>query len=84
MIRVKVKEVAQQKGMSQRQLFLRSGLDIRIIQRVMRDPYVNITLVTLDRIAKTLGVDASELIESVPDQDLSTTDEAPEPPEKPS
>lgn len=84
MIRLKVKETAQQKGMSQRQLVIRSGLDLRMVQKVMRNPYTNITLVTLDRLAKTLGVDASELIESVPDQDLSTTDEMPEPPEKPS
>ena len=28
MFRLKVKEVAQEKGMSQRQLFLRSGVDI--------------------------------------------------------
>ena len=70
MIRLRVKEVAQQKKMSQRQLVLRSGLDIRIVQRVLRDSYTNITLATLDRLAKALGVDASELIESVPDDKL--------------
>jgi putative transcriptional regulator len=72
MIRVKVKEIAQQKGISQRQLIIRSGLDIRVVQRVMRDPHVNITLATLDRFAKTLGVDASELIESEPDESPQT------------
>jgi transcriptional regulator with XRE-family HTH domain len=72
MIRVKVKEIAQQKGMSQRQLVIRSGLDIRVVQRVMRDPHVNITLATLDRFAQTLGVDASELIESEPDEPTET------------
>jgi putative transcriptional regulator len=70
MIRVKVREIAQSRGISQRQLFLRSGLDIRIIQRVMRDPFVNITLATLDKLAETLDVDASELIESVRREDL--------------
>jgi transcriptional regulator with XRE-family HTH domain len=80
MIRVKVKEIAQARGISQRQLFLRSGLDIRIIQRVMRDPFVNITLHTLDKLAETLDVDASELIESVRREDLPADQQ---PPEKP-
>ncbi len=67
MILLRVKEVANQKGISQRQLVLRYGLDIRIVQRVLRNPKANITLATLDRLAQALGVDASELIESVPD-----------------
>ena len=66
MIRLKVKEVAQQKGISQRQLMIRSGLDIRIVQRVFRDSTTNITLATLDKLARVLGVDASLLIESDP------------------
>jgi len=63
MVRLKVKEVAQQKNMSQRQLFLRSGVDIRTLQKIYRDPYTNITIETLGRLARALGVDASELIE---------------------
>jgi transcriptional regulator with XRE-family HTH domain len=68
MIRLKVKQVAAARGLSQRQLQIRSGLDIRIIQRVMRSEKANITLTTLDKLAKALGIDASELIESVPDE----------------
>ncbi|MBO0783795.1 MAG: helix-turn-helix transcriptional regulator [Ktedonobacteraceae bacterium] len=67
MLRLKVREVAQQKGVSQRQLVIRSGLDIRVVQRVMRDSATNITLITLDRLAKALDVDARELIEPVSD-----------------
>jgi DNA-binding Xre family transcriptional regulator len=64
-VRLKVKEIAARQGMSQRQLFLRTGIDIKQIQRIMRNPYTNVTTETLGRIAKVLGVDASELIESV-------------------
>lgn len=71
MIRLKVKEVANQKGISQRQLSLRSGVDIRTVQRIFRDPTRIVTTETLDKFAKVLGVDASELIESVPDDDES-------------
>lgn len=64
-VRLKVKEIATKQRISQRQLFLRSGLDIKVIQRIMRDPYTNVTTETLGKIAKVLGVDVSELIESV-------------------
>ena len=84
MIRLKVREVAAQKGFSQRKLSLRSGVDIRTVQRIFRDPTRIVTTETLDRLAKTLGVDASELIESVPDEELPAPDDAPETPEKPS
>jgi len=67
MFRLKVKEVARQKGISQRQLFLRSGVDIRTIRRIFQNPQTVVTVETLARLAKVLEVDVSELIESVPD-----------------
>jgi DNA-binding Xre family transcriptional regulator len=68
MIRLKVKEVAIAKGFSQRRLSLRSGVDIRTVQSIFRHPHKIVTTETLDKLAKVLGVDASELIESVPDE----------------
>ena len=64
-VRLKVKEVAQQKGVSQRQLSLRSGVTIKNIQKIYRRPYSIVTTETLDKLAQVLGVDVSELIESV-------------------
>jgi len=64
LVRLKVKEVASAKGISQRQLFLRSGVDIKTLQKIYKDPYTNITVETLGKIAEVLGVDVSELIES--------------------
>lgn len=74
MIRLKVKEVAQQKGISQRQLSLRSGVDDNTVRKIFQRPTSIVTTETLDKFAKVLGVDASELIESVPDE----KDEKPE------
>ena len=68
MIRLKIKETAKVLGVSQRQLIKRSGLDLKTVQQVFRNEHANITLITLDRSAQALGVDASELIESVPDE----------------
>ena len=67
MVRLKVKEMAQQRGVSQRQLYLRSGVDIKTLQRMYRDPYTVVTTATLGKLAKVLGVDSSELIEGVSD-----------------
>ena len=72
MYRLKVKEVAQQKQMSQRQLFFRSHVDLKIIQRIYREPSKTVvTIETLDKLAMALDVDISELVESI------HTDEAP-------
>lgn len=68
MFRLKVKEVAEAKGTSRRQLFLRSGVDITTIRKIFRDPQTVVTVETLTRLADVLEVDVSALIESVPDQ----------------
>ncbi len=65
MVRLKVKEIAQQKGVSQRQLALRSGVDINRVRTIFRHPTKTVvTTETLDKLARVLGVDVSELIES--------------------
>jgi DNA-binding Xre family transcriptional regulator len=70
-----VKEIAATKGISQRQMSIRTGIDINAVRRIFRYPTgTNVKVDTLDKIAKVLGVDVSELIESVPD-DFSDLDE---------
>jgi len=66
MARLKVREIAQRRGISQRQLFLRSHVDIKTIQRIFNHPDAVVTTDTLDRLAKVLNVDISLLIESDP------------------
>jgi DNA-binding Xre family transcriptional regulator len=67
MIRLKVKEVAEAKHISQRKLSMLSGVDIKNIQKIYRDPYRVVNTETLDKIARVLNVDVRELLESVPD-----------------
>jgi DNA-binding Xre family transcriptional regulator len=67
MIRIKVKEVAAAKKMSMRKLVRESGIAYNTLRTIYRDPYRQVNTSTLDRLALALGVDASELIESVPD-----------------
>ncbi len=67
MIRLRVKEVAKEKGIGQGKLARMSDIDVKTMQKIFQYPTSIVTTETLDRIAKALGVDASELIESVPD-----------------
>ena len=72
MIRLKVKEIAQAKGISQGLLGRNANVDVKTMRKIYQHPTSSITLEILDRLAKALKVDASELIESIPD-DTSTT-----------
>ena len=65
MIRLKVREIATEKKIGQGKLARAADVDVKTIQRVLRDPYADITLGTLDKIARALGVDPRELIEPV-------------------
>lgn len=66
MYRLKVKEVASQKGITQSKLSRISDINSRTMHDIYYEPTTtNITMSTLDKIAVALGVDISELIESV-------------------
>ncbi len=69
MTRLKIKEVAELQGMSQRRLSRITGIDIKHVQKVFRRPTSIVYTATLDKYAKALGVDASQLIETVPDEE---------------
>jgi DNA-binding Xre family transcriptional regulator len=61
-IRVKLREVAQERGISQSKLMRKADVDIRTIQRLYRDPYTNITLATLEKLAVALECDICDLL----------------------
>ena len=69
MIRLRVKEVAKEKGFSQGRLSRVANIDENTLKRIYRDPYAIITTETLDKLAKALGVPSSALIEDVADKE---------------
>ncbi len=72
MVRLRVRDIAEQKGMSMSKLSRISDVNYKTIQHIWRDPYQGINTKTLERIAKALGVATSELIEDVPDDEAKS------------
>jgi DNA-binding Xre family transcriptional regulator len=67
MIRLRVKELAREQGLSQSKLSRKADIDVRVIQRIYHNPATNITMFTLERLAIGLGVHPRDLIEWTPD-----------------
>lgn len=67
MIRLRVQEVAEQKGMSMRKLSKNAGIAYDTLRTIYRNPYRQITTTTLEKLARALGVPSTDLIEDVPD-----------------
>lgn len=63
MVRLRVREVAAEKGVSMHKLSQLSQVSYNIIRRICTNPYQVINTDTLGRIADALGVDPSVLVE---------------------
>jgi DNA-binding Xre family transcriptional regulator len=64
-VRLRVKEVAKEKGMSMGKLQRDADIAYNTIKRMFKDPYYITTTETLGKIARALGVPPGELIEEV-------------------
>jgi DNA-binding Xre family transcriptional regulator len=67
MVRLRVKEIAEQKAMSMGKLSRLADVSYKTVKRIYDDPLYSPTIATLGRLAKALGVSTNELIEDVPD-----------------
>src|SRR5213082_3054089 len=66
-VRLRVKEIAKQKGISMGKLQRDADVAYNTVKRMYKNPYHVITTETLGKLAKALGVTPGELIEEVPD-----------------
>ena len=67
MILLRLKEVLQEKKVSQSKLSRLADVSISTIQEMYHNPYHDAVLSTLDRIAKALDVKVCDLYEVLPD-----------------
>ena len=73
MIRLKLKEILQEKKISQSKLSRMADVSLNTIQAMYHNPYHDAVLSTLDRLAKALGVNVCDLYEVLPDDDPSVS-----------
>jgi DNA-binding Xre family transcriptional regulator len=62
-VRLQIREVAAEKHVSMRQLHLRSEIALSRIKKLYRDPYIEVKIGTLARIADVLDVPIAQLFE---------------------
>jgi transcriptional regulator with XRE-family HTH domain len=67
MIRIRLKEVLQEKGMSMSMLSHKSEVSFSTISRIINDRNYSPTLNTLEKLAKALNVEISDLYEHTSD-----------------
>jgi len=68
MFRMKVKELATARKLSQAKLGRLADLSPKTLQEIYRDPYRDVAYSTLLKIARALGVTVDDLIEDVPEE----------------
>lgn len=66
--RLRVKEVAKEKGVSMTKLHTQSEVAYGTIRKLFRDPFAEVTITTLSRLAEVLGVETRDLLEDVGDE----------------
>jgi DNA-binding Xre family transcriptional regulator len=71
-VRLRVKEVAKEKGIGMGKLQRMSDVAYNTVRRMFKDPYYVTTTETLGKLARALGVQPGELIEEVPNDSHTT------------
>ena len=75
MIRLKIKEIADEQGITMTKLSHRSEISFNTIKSIYRNPYRTINTDTLERLAIALGVTPVDLIEYIPGSSIVQQEE---------
>lgn len=71
MRRLRVKELAEERGFTQSKLMRMADLNMKTVQGLYREPYrINVAYLTLEKVAKALNVSIGDLFEEVGDESI--------------
>lgn len=70
MIRLRVKEVATKKGFNMSSLSRASDISFKTVKKLFREPFNDVTISTLEKLALAMGVEIADLIERVSDEEV--------------
>jgi DNA-binding Xre family transcriptional regulator len=68
MIRLRVKELAEKRGLNMAQLARKADIDQRTLRRIYRDPTQEISALVLGKLATALNVSPGDLLEVIDDK----------------
>jgi DNA-binding Xre family transcriptional regulator len=71
LLRLRVKEMAEERGMNRSQLQLKSGVTLPLLNRYWHNNTTEIKLDALEKIARALGVRAGDLLVENGDMDAA-------------
>ena len=71
MINLKVREIAEAKKINMAKLSRMADLNYNTIRAIYDDPHRDVAVTTLEKIAKALRVEITDLYEILPDEDVT-------------
>ena len=66
-LRLKIRELAESQGLDRAKLARRADVTYQTVHNVWNNPYADVSITTLEKIAQALKCDVSELYERVDD-----------------
>ena len=70
MIKLKVKEIADSRGINMAKLSRMADINYNTIRAIYDNPNRDVAVTTLEKIAKALKVEVTDLYEIIPDEEL--------------
>ncbi|GHO45182.1 helix-turn-helix domain-containing protein [Ktedonospora formicarum] len=67
--RLRVDKVLEEKGLNPTDLSRRAEMAYNTVQKMVKNPYHDVSLDTLNRVAKALGVKTTELLEDYEEEE---------------
>ena len=66
-LRLKIRELAEAQGLDRAKLARRADVTYQTVHNIWNNPYANVSIATLEKLAQALNCDVSEVYERVDD-----------------
>jgi len=71
MVRLRIRQVVEEKGLTMARVARKADMAYNTVHALCTDPYKDVNLYTLNRIADAIGVSVRDLLEDVPNDSIS-------------
>ena len=70
MVRLRLKQVIDEKGLTMAKVSRKADMAYNTVHSLCTDPYKDVNLHTLNRIAAAIGVSVIDLLEDIPEENI--------------